>query len=73
MFTIENARSMSEARAITMVAYDFYRNNIGTEENVKRICGKKTEDHSKIIFEARTQEEASTEAMKKWALSRHKK
>lgn len=71
MFTIENAKSMSEARAITMVAYDFYRNNIGTEENVKRICGKKTEDHSKIILDAKSREEASAEAMKVWALSRH--
>lgn len=71
MFTIENAKSMSEVRAMTMVAYDFYRNNIGTEENVKRICGKKTEDHSKIILEAKTREEAGTQAMKKWALSRY--
>lgn len=70
MFTIENAKSMSEARAITMVAYDFYRNNIGTEENVKKVCGKKTKDHSKIILEAKSREEASDEAMKQWALSR---
>ena len=65
-FTIENARTMSEARYMAVVSYEFYKNGLGNEENVVKLCGEKQDNFDSIIYESNSALEAGEKAMFKW-------